>query len=478
MSQPADTGDCFAPLDPAIVGNAPARAAAPGAALPDAARCAVARGAFRVPAVRDLCWLMASPALLSQAMFGEQLASPADTGCFGPDAPAALQRLLARLEADPAPLRDALAATPERRLGRYAERLLAVWLAQMPGVDVVALGLPVRDAGRTLGECDALFRTAQGDREHWEMAVKFYLRIDAGLPDADDAVSPSGPASPASADGAAGLFAGCDAYVGAGLADRLDWKLRRLVEHQMPLSERAELIALGGGPWRARMLVKGRLFHPLAQWRAPLPGVAPGDDIGGGIGDGSGVGNGICGGVGSDLSSGGGSGISSGGSGISGGSGGMDAAPALAPDHLRGWWATYDDWCAASARSTLRWTPLARLEWLAPLQSDAARAQSASDFARWLAEHFADAADGAGRRNGQEAGREAGQGASPKASPKASPEATLEAARGAGQPIQVAALGPGAGVEAFSESSRGFIVPNDWPERARRFRQTGRRYHQ
>ncbi|MGI4860226.1 MAG: DUF1853 family protein [Janthinobacterium lividum] len=423
---PADADDCFAPRDPAGAGGAAGRGTAVGAASPGAARCtaipgatagcATARCDFAVPAVRDLCWLMRSPALLSPSLFGDRLAAPVAAGCFGPDAPAGLQRLLARLDADPAPLLDALGATPERRLGRYAERLLAVWLRQMPDVDVVALGLPIRDAGRTLGECDALFRTAQGGRQHWEMAVKFYLRIDDVLAETPDL--PAAPAWPAAID-AADPFAGCDAYVGAGLADRLDWKLRRLVEHQMRLSERAELVALGGGAWQARMLVKGRLFHPLARWRDG-PAGEPGDAMGDVRRDGT--------------------------------RREKDTAPALAPDHLRGWWATYDEWCAASARSASRWTPLARLEWLAPLPVASplvtARARPASGFANWLAAYFAQPPDAAQPRTGQ--------------------------------PIQVAALGhdAGAGVDAFSETSRGFIVPNDWPARARRFRRTGQRHHQ
>ncbi|MGI4982997.1 MAG: DUF1853 family protein [Janthinobacterium lividum] len=436
VPSPADADDCFAPRDPAGAGGTEVQGAAAGAASPGAARsgttqcgttqcgttqCGTTQCDFAVPAVRDLCWLMCSPALLSPSLFGDQLAAPVDSRCFGPDAPAGLQRLLARLDADPAPLLDALGATPERRLGRYAEGLLAVWLQQMPDVDVVALGLPIRDAGRTLGECDALFRTAQGGRQHWEMAVKFYLRIDDVSPETPD--SPFVPARRESI--AADPFAGCDAYVGAGLADRLDWKLRRLVEHQMRLSERAELVTLGGGAWQARMFVKGRLFHPLAQWR-DRPAGEP---------------DAFMNAVGRD---------------------GMrhetDIAPALAPDHLRGWWATYDEWCGASARSALRWTPLARLEWLAPLPVASplvtARAQSAAGFANWLAEYFAHA-----------------PGVSP--APDGAQPRT-------GRPIQVAALErvPGAGVDALGEASRGFIVPNDWPERARRFRHTGQRHHQ
>jgi hypothetical protein len=289
--------------------------------------------------------------------------------------------MLRSLEADPRELDATLAASGERRLGRYAERLLGAWLARAPGVRVTALNLPVRSAAdavtdggarRTLGECDALFETNKGAREHWEMAVKFYLYVDDGTP------SFGSPESALS-------LKGCDAFVGAGLADRLDWKLHRLIEHQLPLSTHPELLAMAPGPWDARMFVKGRLFYPLAEWR--------------------------------DLSSG---------------------APALAPDHARGWWATIDTWLAWSGTANCRWTHLARLDWLAPLRltgdQGLGRISDAAAFAQALDRYF---------------------------DSKAAADQL---------PQQVAALCPARGTAPAYELSRGFIVPNTWPASATRFR--------
>ncbi|MCY0386334.1 DUF1853 family protein [Robbsia sp. Bb-Pol-6] len=435
MTPLAHADDRFAPPDPAPGGAA--AGSGETAAPYDAARC----DDFTVPVVRDLCWLMRSPALLSRGAFGEQLATPFDTGSFGPDAPARLHAVLARLDADPTPLFDALAAAPERRLGRYAERLLAVWLRQMPDVSVVALNLAVREAKRTLGECDALFRTAPGRLEHWEMAVKFYLRIDPLRGTRDEPIAPVESVGAATDDAALGRFAGCDAYVGVGLADRLDWKLRHLVEHQLPLSQRAELVALGGGAWQARMFVKGRLFHPLAQWRNTSA------DGAGGIADDK------LHDVRPAMS---------------------DSAPALAPDHLRGWWATYDEWCAASAGSACRWTTLARLDGLAPQRIDPARAWSASAFARQLATRFASGAPG------DDAQRTVAWPVPVVALPPGmAPDPAVDA--GTVRDADGSVYG-GAAVrdahDAIGELSRGFIVPNDWPTRARRFRRTGQRHHQ
>lgn len=336
--------------------------------------------ALRHPSVRDLAWLLQSPALLSSTCFPDRLGDPGDRHLFGPTAADALSTLLHRLDADPRELDALLAASSERRLGRYAERLLGAWLERAPGVSVTALNLPVRSAAdalgtggarRTLGECDALFETCTGMREHWEMAVKFYLYVDDGTPSS-------------TLPDAAPLLKGCGAFVGAGLADRLDVKLQRMIEHQLPLSAHPELLAVAPGPWDARLFVKGRLFYPLADWR--------------------------------DLSV---------------------AAPALAPDHARGWWATIDTWLAWSRTASCHWTHLARLDWLAPLHITEAqgkgRISDASAFAQALRLQF---------------------------------ESDTPAAQ---LPQQVAALSPALGGEPAYELSRGFIVPSTWPASAMRF---------
>jgi hypothetical protein len=85
--------------------------------------------------------------------------------------------LLAALEQDPAPLHAWLAAQPSRRLGHYAERLLAFWFHLAPHIELVAANLPVCDAGgRTVGEFDFLIRL-DGEPLHVETASKFYLQL-------------------------------------------------------------------------------------------------------------------------------------------------------------------------------------------------------------------------------------------------------------------------------------------------------------
>ncbi|ACR28407.1 DUF1853 family protein [Burkholderia glumae] len=188
---------------------------------------------LRDTAVRDLGWLLASADLLA-ASAEAPLARP----WRGPGEAARIAAWLSALDADPAPLAAALGAARPTRLGRYAEALLEFFAAQAPAWTLVAANLPVRVSGRTLGECDLLLVAPDGERLHWELAVKCYLC--------------------AAPDGTAALRD----YVGPNLADRFDLKYRRLVDHQLRLSARDEFAFAGQpGPWAARMLVKGWLFY-------------------------------------------------------------------------------------------------------------------------------------------------------------------------------------------------------------------------
>ncbi|WP_063533268.1 DUF1853 family protein [Burkholderia sp. MSMB1589WGS] len=308
--------------------------------------------ALRDAAVRDLAWLLSSASLLAPsagAPLAQPWASVADA--------ARTAAWLAALDAQPAPLHDALAQARPVRLGRYAECLLGFFAEHAPSLRLVAANLPLRLNGRTLGECDFLIETARGERLHWELAVKCYL-----------CVATSGAASLAD-------------FVGPNLADRFDLKRAKLVDHQLLLTARDEFASLGhAGPWRAQMLVKGWLFH-----RA-------GDDAnaGGAIAD----------------------------------------PPEVDADHPRGFWITREAWpaFAPAARQDAAWIVLPRLAWLAP------RAIGDADVACGRCTLLA-------------------------------PQAVLDEVARLPGPSLVAALARDADA-VWRETARGFIVPDDWPQRA------------
>lgn len=247
---------------------------------------------WRHPLVRDLAWVLASPPLLAPPADGTQWLDAA----WGEEAFAASRDWLTALDRDPAPLQQALARRAGR-LGSYFESLLDAWLA-WPGNPLYRRlyhGLPVRLGKLTLGEFDFLVEErANGEIQHWEVAVKFYLGI-----------APGGHAAH---------------WVGPGLHDRLDIKLDRLRQHQLPLAQLPEarglLAALQLPPPRPVCLLRGRLFYPAA---AALADWSPAD---------------------------------------------------AAPGHLRGWWMPAATFLQHFADPAIDWIHLPRAHWLAPVDLD------------------------------------------------------------------------------------------------------------
>jgi hypothetical protein len=190
--------------------------------------------------VRALAWCVGAPGLM-QAVDG--LAVPR-AQVFS-TALAAARPWLEALNHSPEPLERYLAVRNNRKTGLHFEALLHFWLEQHAGYEVVAHNLQVRDAQRTLGAFDFIVRDHNGQPEHWEVAVKFYLQRD----DSSEWSS----------------------WVGPNQRDRLDLKLERMRNHQLPLSARSEgraaLAALGvHEPPKKQAIVKGMFFAP---WNRP-----------------------------------------------------------------------------------------------------------------------------------------------------------------------------------------------------------------
>lgn len=190
-------------------------------------------GDLRDPHVRALAWLLCAPDLLDacDAQWRGRIASFDDT-LLRVD----LDAWLHALDCEPASLHDYLGTRPVVRLGRYAEKLVAFYLAQQ-GV-LVAHGVQVRSASnQTIGEFDFLLKL-NGRLLHWEFATKFYLLESSG--NGHDA----------------------DYFVGPNLADTLGAKMRKIFDRQLKLSEHPAAAAQLPQPvCCAQALVKGWLFY-------------------------------------------------------------------------------------------------------------------------------------------------------------------------------------------------------------------------
>ncbi|CAG9180773.1 DUF1853 family protein [Cupriavidus pampae] len=338
--------------------------------------------------VRDLAWCSLAPPLLSRLPIPDSVA-PAFQLARWPAAPRdAWVRWLAA--AAPATLPETLAelgadagaraGNRSLRLGRHAERLLHFALSHAFGLELLAANVPVRQRH------DHGIRTLGELDFVWRDPAQgevVHWEMATKFYLHVDATAGAGMTEAPVAD--------LRAFVGPNLVDRLGDKLDHIVRRQLPLGRTAEaLAALGGGIDRGEVYLLGWLFY--RNGRTP-PGL---DALG------------------------------------------------IAPDHLRGWWSTIEDWSTrASTRPGSRWCRLPRADWLSGLRLGITPAdgepvlEDVGALHAALAERFADAhPDHSWRRE--------------------SPVMLCE----------LAPLGAG-GQDGWIEISRGFVVPDGWEARAR-----------
>jgi hypothetical protein len=205
---------------------------------------------FADPDVRALAALVASPLLIAE----NAAAIATLTDAWRIESLRSRHRWLLDLDAAPQCLRDHLARSNARQLGRYAEALWRFWFANLPGARLHAAGLTVKDASAVRGEFDFIVSLPGLPQvQHLEMGYKFYLYCPPG-------------------DDFSRLF-------GPNAADRLDRKWQHMLEVQLPLSQtvlgRAALPPEVGAVV-PRACLQGWLFYPLAAGRAAaIAGVSP-----------------------------------------------------------------------------------------------------------------------------------------------------------------------------------------------------------
>ena len=190
---------------------------------------------FEHPSVRDLAWLIASPAMLPAHVPRRPVFSARDCS----DAFAKVSEKLQKLEEDPTPLLSYLEQFDGHRVGRYFEALTHYWLQHLAGLEVVANNLQLRDGKQTVGEIDFIFRENE-QLIHWEVAVKYYLQLASDCEEHE--------------------------YIGPNAADNLASKTKRLFEDQLPRSTEQNLVRElgvldGTGSIKRQAFIKGWLFY-------------------------------------------------------------------------------------------------------------------------------------------------------------------------------------------------------------------------
>lgn len=216
-----------------------------------------ALGQLEHPMVRDLAWAVFSEDLILADAVDPR--ANALRPCALSEATPSRLAWLQALDRSPQPLIDHLESRKEQRLGLYFESLWHFFLRADPGAELLTHNLPVREAGRTVGEFDCLYRCRDsGETVHLELAVKFYLYTGPGSGDSRDE----------RAD-----------WLGPGRRDRLDRKLSHLAAHQTRLATDPAACRLlqsrGLTPDRIEVAVKGRLFRRPDQPCRPPPGFNP-----------------------------------------------------------------------------------------------------------------------------------------------------------------------------------------------------------
>lgn len=163
-----------------------------------------------------------------------------------------------QLDRDPNKLYQHLAQVKSTRLGIYFENLWDFYWRHQPHIQVLAHELQLRISESnprvnvTRGAFDFLIQIDNDEFYHIETAVKFYL----GMPDGTD-----GPSE-------------WHQWLGPNCNDRLDLKLTRLIQHQLPLSQQPFaqpiLNQLAGGDkrWQRALSLHGYFFYPATQTMA------------------------------------------------------------------------------------------------------------------------------------------------------------------------------------------------------------------
>lgn len=150
----------------------------------------------------------------------------------------ALFEKLIQLDGNPEALDQQIQSLGRMPMGRYFEQLLLIALAQDERYAVLAHNEQVIKDKVTIGELDLVLENrSTNQREHWEVALKFYLQMQAS--------------------------AAYEVFWGPSGKDRLSQKMDLLREKQLKLGQ-DPIVREKYGELKAGLLLKGQLFFRLS----------------------------------------------------------------------------------------------------------------------------------------------------------------------------------------------------------------------
>lgn len=190
--------------------------------------------------VRDLAWCCFSAPMMQELPGSDAIILPFHNDRMWP--------WLFALDQQPDALIEQIAQVKSTRLGIYYETLWRFYFSHHADWELLNHNFQIERKGITLGAFDFLCR--RGD-EYWhiETAVKFYLC--------------KSPAPTAAAD--------WHHWVGPSSQDRLDLKLTHLRQHQLPLHQTPEAIAILQSlypevhTWKTGLCLQGYFFSPTSK---------------------------------------------------------------------------------------------------------------------------------------------------------------------------------------------------------------------
>ena len=218
---------------------------------------------FRARLLADLRWLLLSPPLWSAQVLHEFADDDPTISIQAFDATQrrVIQKWLDGLACDMSPnaspaLADFNILATEKRLGRYAEQLLATYLAHGPLDRLLAHSLKLKNppassdrvGQSTRGEIDFLLTDSSASAWHWELAVKYFLCT-------------------AQSD-----QAHVEDFVGPERTESMSHKLRKLFGVQL---RHTPPPPWNHTPWQRAAFARGWIFYPLGQPASRCTALAP-----------------------------------------------------------------------------------------------------------------------------------------------------------------------------------------------------------